>query len=199
MKITALSLLFVVLLSSNAHAHLRFGGLLGYRANSATVDNTAVTTQASTTGYNAGGLFWWGFLDTVGLRTGLIYSTKDFDSSISAPGVTGTFKTKVTYLDIPVNVQVDFPFGLYVFGGLKYGLKSTSSVEANVTGTTISSDLASSNTVFNAGAGYNFLDLEIVRLGLEAEYELGNSNIGASSTVTKTKGLGVNIVASVGF
>jgi hypothetical protein len=190
-------LLLAVAFGSSAYAD-RLGIIAGYRSNSANYDQTGVTYN-STGGYQAGLLYQWSFAEIFALRTGLVYANKDVQ--FTPAGLSG-FTQHASYLDIPIDLQLNLPVtGLYFYAGVKEGIKSGSSCDAP-SGFTCSADVTSTDTVFNAGLGYELISFGAGALALEAEYESGLSNVNNTTGSTaniKTNAWAGNVVAWFGF
>ncbi len=196
--------LFIVIFTLSAlpiHAN-RIGGLLGYRLNTNTTDASTYSYNSTTAGHQMGGLAWLTFTDMLAIRTGIIYANKDAKGSVdlSLLGATrGDFTLRATYFDVPINLEISPPgLNLYVFGGFKYGIRSTSNCEIDFAGATCLIRVKESNFMANGGVGYYF-ELAVLRLGLELEYEHGLVDITESSDDTRTRGYSIGAIASVGF
>ncbi len=194
LKISALALL-IISMASVSLALPKVGALAGYRSNKATADNGV--NYNATPGYQVGGLLFFTFTDLFAFRTGLIYTARDVNASFG----TLELKSKIAYLDVPVNAQISLPLtGLYAFGGLKLGFKSSSSCEVlNATLTCVSNSVAPLNILFNIGPGYELVNLGVMKLAVEGEYEMGLTNASTSSDKVTTNGFAVNAVLVFGI
>jgi hypothetical protein len=196
-----LVLLIVLLSASSSFAFSRLGVLVGYHSN--VLDSNDPGTSYSRIGNpQYGAILMYSFLDMIALRTGVIIADRDSSFSTTVAGVDITGTQKLSYTEIPLDLQIWFS-ELYVFGGLKLGFQSSSKCEiSSPANTACDSKTKGPNNMINLGIGYDLIDLGAFRIGIEAEYEKGSSNINdtpGSSTELRTSGLGFNAVATVGF
>lgn len=203
MKKLILSLLFVCV-GVNAHAGFRVGGLLGYRSDTLTGGDTGVGYDSDTS-VQVGGLLIYSLFDTVSLRTGFVLADKQYRISTPVTGV-GDVKTKLklSYVDIPVLLQLNIPASsFYFFGGLKFGfLQSATCTTTEPAGYSCGTKVSQNNTMLDLGVGYDLIDLSLVKLGVEFEYERGLTNINTtpgSNVDVKTSGMALNAVGTIGF
>lgn len=190
----------LVLISTPAFAGLRIGGLLGYHSDNLETTETGVT-YSRVWDFQFGGILMISVLDTVAFRTGLIFVDRQANGTSTQSGTEVNYKVKSAYVEVPLNLQVNL-MSWYVFGGLKYGFRgSTTCSVSTPPGSTCETKTTPTNTMMNLGLGYELFDLELVRFGIEGEYEKGLSNINdaGNSTELRTESYGVNLVGTVGF
>lgn len=190
----------LVLASSPAFAGLRIGGLVGYHSDTLETTETGVS-YSRVWGFQFGGILMISFLDTVAFRTGLIFADRQASGASTQAGTEMNYKVKSTYTEIPLNLQV-YLTSVYVFGGLKYGFKGSTTCSVNTPpGSTCETKTTPTNTMMNLGLGYEMFDFELVRFGIEVEYEKGLSNINdaGGSTELRNEGYGINLVGTVGL
>lgn len=184
-------------LYSNANAGVTFSLLGGGRMSSLSTDpDTSIFSSAI--GFQGGMYLGVMFNPYLGLRTGAVYSIKQVDGTIAAL----TFATKLTYVDIPANLVLRIgmsPF--YLFGGVKYGVKLSSSTETG-SGTAVDGiDVGANNLMANGGLGLAFGVGGGMTMGFEGEYEMGMSDLdndGSTATSAKLSGIVVNLVFTWG-
>src|SRR5690242_7324297 len=115
-------MLTVMSASFNAKASIEIAPLLGYRLNNMN-DSTGGLGFSQTPGYQVGGLVLFSLLDTIALRSGLIYVLRDTSMTNN--------KYHISYMDIPLDVQLRLrPSGFYIFGGMKLGIKNSDSCDS---------------------------------------------------------------------
>lgn len=149
----------------------------GARVDSFSTDNPSISFSSGV-GYQLGGLLFLQVTPLLYLRTGVIYKNRTATESI--PSV-ANFGAKITdnILDFPMDLEVDFPLGAYVYGGIIYS--STQSTSCNVTSGPFSSCTIASKTEddmpLNVGLGYYLLNTALLKFGVEAEYQYGTRNL----------------------
>ena len=193
MKKLVLSLA-VVFTCANAFA-VEVGVIGGYSTGSVTTDSST-TTYSAGSNYDIGALFLFSVFPFVQARTGVISKSRKINGTTS--GLDYTIKDSI--LDFPINLEVNFPMGLYVFGGVIYSSTQSSSCSLASGGTCTSNTKTGDDLPVNLGLGFNLVDRALFRLGIEAEYELGTKNIDTTgASTTKANSIGVNLVAKLGF
>ncbi len=171
-------------------------GVIGGLGSGGVTTDSTTTSYSNGSGYEIGGLFLFSVFPFVQARTGVISKTRKINASVA--GV--SYTTQDTILDFPINLEVNFPMGLYVFGGVIYSSTQSSTCAASGGATCTSSSKTPDDMPVNVGLGFNVLDLALFKLGIEGEYQSGTKNIDTSgASTTKVHSLGVNVVAKVGF
>lgn len=201
LRLKIIAVAFVTLFVSSSFAGFRVGGIIGPRLNSNTGALSNVNFDSSNFAYHLGAI---GIIDFfgVGIRTGLIYTSRDLTGSTSSsiPFVSQNFTQNLKYFDIPANVVLFLPItDLYVFGGLKFGFKASGGIPAAYSGF-VSSNIETEtlNMLFNVGVGYDFIDLGLFTISGELEYEHGITKVYNTGSI-RSQGFILNALATVGF
>lgn len=108
-----------IAISSSAFPQTKFGVKAGLNLSnmSAKIDGDKDDDTKMKLGYNFGIIADYYFSDVLGLESGLIFETKGYeyrfedDGDLSNKAEYGKLKTKVTYIDIPINLKAQSDMG----------------------------------------------------------------------------------------
>ncbi len=183
------------LLGTSSAMAIEVGVIGGYQSVSVTTTDS-VPSYSSSSATDIGALLLFSIFPFVQVRTGVISKSRDI--KVTALGVNGDIKDSI--LDIPINLQVGLPLGLYVFGGVIYSSTQSTSCTSGLGSGCFSSSKTPDDMPINLGVGFNLLDIALFKLGIEAEYQMGTKNLDTQgSGTTKANSFGGNLVAKVGF
>lgn len=184
MKTLSLYLFVIVFCASQlAKAELGLAGLVGVRQNSSVVES-AQTSSSSKTGLQYGALLTLPIFPTLSLRTGFLSVDRSVGLSGSIIGVgnlTVNAKQKASYLDLPIQLQMNFPgIDLYLFGGGTYSSLTSYTCEPETPGTVCNSQRKNYDSSFDLGLGYRLHTFTGIYLSAELQYQHGLTNVSAA-------------------
>jgi len=205
-------ILFILLLSfSSSSLALDLTPLFGVRWNSPESGQTGYK-DTSGLGGKLGAVSRIEFTPTLSLRTGLIWNQRDYNGKVYISLLANSnvdFKQKVSYLDIPVNIQWMTPLqDTYIFGGFIYASKLSDSISYDPALISFGLEeaagrgLTNSDTLMNMGIGYSILHLTNAKVSAEVEYEYGLTNINATpgdSGKIYQRALSINLLYNLKF
>jgi hypothetical protein len=195
----------LVLWSLPSHALLEIGGVVAGRGDTFN-ENSAAYDFSTGMSYHTGLLGKVSLLPFISLRTGVIQRSRHV--TVTGPldaagtGTSGEAELKDTTLDIPINAQFDLPLvGLYAFGGVIWSKTQSSKCESKTAGLTCGLANASKpdDFIYDLGVGYKVLNFPLLSLGLEAQVDFGNRNLGSSALELKQQGYSVGLAAWFGI
>ncbi len=196
--------IFLFLISFQAFS-MNLSPIIGGQQNSPS--NDKMNYQGSSgQGMRLGALSHIELAPSLSLRTGFIWNQRNFSGSVDTGfNIRLEYAQKVTYLDIPLNVEYKIPsIDLYVFGGLLYAAKLSDSYEYSPSLASIGlaetnpHQLSKSDMLINLGLGYMLWNFESFKVSGEIEYHHGLTNINATSGATGTVNQRTTIISILG-
>jgi hypothetical protein len=187
-----------------ASALVEVGVLGAFNSSSMTTDATC-TSYGSKQGYTYGVLGLVSLFPGLKVRSGVLWKERNLEWRLTPPvtPIAVSIDLKDKTLDIPVNLQVDFPvIPIYLFGGVIISSTQSSTCSISVAGSTCTvSPKTKDDLLVNLGAGWNVIDIPTFKFSLEGGYEMGTVNLApsTSSSTNKYSGYNLGLFARVGF
>lgn len=161
-RVVILTIIVGAMLSVGARAQsVLLGAHAGVNFSTASADEKL--SLSSTRGLILGALLDITVVDPIAFRVGLQYVEEGSEfvvtSSSSTPPGTAPTVYELNYLDLPVNLKMNFgtySFGVYVFGGTTVGSLLSAHRISSGQSTDISEDINSVNVSLDLGAGLGF-------------------------------------------
>lgn len=181
---------FISLFALAAQAN-DFGVGVGYHTNSAD-SGTPGETMDGTGGLHAGGIGYFDVSGNFGIRTGALYSQRNFTAKGTATGLPYEVDIKLAYFDIPLTAMYKFADYGAIFGGIVFPLNVSKECTAKVNGVTQSS-CTLSNVKSPIGYQFGYMFKFMPQMGAEVYYELFSGEL-TNNGAKDAKSLGVTLL-----